>query len=294
MIRTTYENGLPFKSNTHDNPESAFFGQERIRVFLEEQKQNIIKKKGSVFMIDGSSGSGKTTLAIHFAEYIEGRPIVFEEQVANGTEDFQRKFVESYKKGYNVLVYDEAGDADRKQTMSKMNRAISNVFRQMRAFRMIVIVCLPRFYGLESDLLQSGNIRALIHVNRNDMSRARFKMYRMSQFMHIKNWVKKLPNPMDCYKYGHYQGVGEFLDLPPKRSAELENYSIGKKIVSIERTVTKNEGMVSGHEVAEYFGKSHRWVQLKLRDIEQVSTKTVNRIKYYDRSIIKKIEEATA
>ena len=281
MKRTIYDNGLPFISTKN-----------RLERLIESCQERIGNNLPSAIIIDGSSGTGKTTLAVHLAERYEGRKIVIDEQLANGVEDFKEKLLICGEIGHRVLIFDEAGEANRKSTMNAVNRAITRVFELYRAYNVFVIICLPRFYFLESDILQLGIVRGLIHVHRRSTKYSDFKIFRIKQMMMIKHWVKKLADPMDCYKYGIPQSRGHFLDLPVERSLELSKFSLDAKNEELKKTIYGVKDRVTLDYLMRHFKKSKPWVLKQLREIGNLGeVRTFQRRKYYEKSIIKRIAE---
>lgn len=287
MKRTLYKNGLPWVCTKNAK------GEDKLQVLLKRCKYRVERHLPSALMVDGSSGGGKTTIAVQLAEYIEGRKIQFEEQVANGVEDFKLKLEICKDKGYKVLIFDEAGEANRKSSPSKVNRSITRVFELYRGYDLIVIICLPRFYFFEGDILQLGVIRVLIHMSRKvEASYSDFKIFRVSQMMWIKAWVKKLPNPMDCYKHGRFSGRGHSLDLEEARSRELADYSLKSKRVEMKKTLLGIKDRLSLEQIADHYGKSSRWVRLKIKDLDDVgSIVQFKKKKWYEKAILERIDE---
>lgn len=284
-VPVVYQNGLPFTSI-----------RDRLSLLIDSCKERIKDNLPSAILIDGSSGSGKTTIAVEIGEYYQEKPLIFAEQLANGVEDFKQKLELCKDLNHSVIIFDEAGEASRKSSPSKINRTVVRLFELYRGYNILVLICLPRFYFLEGDILQLGIIRALVHTQRKrGRSYSDFKIFRVKQMMMIRYWVKKLADPTDCYKYGVPQTKGHFLDLAPERSKELAEFSLRSKRVEMKKNFLGIKDRMDMKTIMQHFGKSRRWVELKLREIDDIGeVKVFQKKKWYEKTIIDKIDELEA
>lgn len=253
----------------------------------------VVKNKATVIVVDGDVGEGKTTLAVSLADMIQGSEIDLTLQLALGGEDFQEKLLECHEKKKHVLIYDEAGDFSRKSAISKFNRDMVRTFEMYRGFKILVILCLPRFYVLDKYIFELNVIRGIIHVHSRSATRGSFTCYSMTQAMYIRDWATKLIVPQTCYKYGVPLGRGTFTNISEERSKQLDKISTDAKKKALGDIVKKRD-KVTVKEIAEEFGMSERWVRDKisiLKNTERVQYLKVGNQHYYDKGILERIQE---
>lgn len=281
-----YPHGLPFSQILARNLDAL---QERIR-----------KKKAAMVVIDGGVGEGKTTLGVHCADYNEiyygnGQPIDLDNehiQMAVGGKDFGEKLIICHDRKLVVLVYDEAGDFDKKTTISRFNRNLMRVFEMYRGFRILIVLCLPKFYKLENELFENGIPRVLLNCRDRTEWSGSFAAYDLEQMYYIKHHAQKIIVKPKAYDFGIPNFYGHFLDLPPERSKALDKLSTASKRKEIKRTVYDVRNRVTLEQIARHFGMSPRWVLLKFKEIDDLGeVKVFDRKKWYEKDVIKRIEE---
>lgn len=278
-----YDHGLPFRQLLAEN--------------IDDLILRIKKKKASLIVIDGSVGEGKTTLGVHLGDYINirygnGTPINFRgPQMAMGGKDFQEKLLVCHDQKFLAIVYDEAGDLDKKSTLSRFNRNLMRVFEMYRGFRILVILCLPRFYKLENEMLDLGIWRMTVHCEDRTENQGNFRVFDIEQTYYIKHAATKIIVKPKCYDQGMHNFQGQFKDLPPERSKELDVVSVESKRRETKKTVYDVKDRVSLDMVAKHFGKTPRWVLLRFKEIDLGDVKLFERKKWYSRDVIKQIEE---
>lgn len=267
---------------------------------LDTLMDRINKNKASVIVIDGNVGYGKTTLGVHVADYVSihygnGSPIELDNehvQLAVGGKDFGEKLLVCHDRKLCVLVYDEAGDFDKKTTISRFNRSLMRIFEMYRGFKILIIICLPRFYKLENEIFELGILRMLIHIDDRSDHQGDFRVFDLEQMFYIKHQAGKIIVKPKCYDYGIPNFFGHFLDLPPGRSAALDRIGIAAKRRETKKTVYDVKNRVTLEMMMRHFGMSRRWVITKLREIDDVGEiKIFERRKYYEKEILDKIAE---
>jgi energy-coupling factor transporter ATP-binding protein EcfA2 len=201
----------------------------RLALSMHELKSRIDKKKASMMLVDGQVGFGKTTLAVAAADYYQGSEIDLDLQLAMGFDEFVKKLDLCVKKGKCVLVYDESGDADKRGAMSKLNRFLNRIFDTFRAFKILIIMVLPNFSILESQLFLKAIPRVLAHIEYRDENKGMYRLFSLYNMMWIKHHMSKLVIPFDAYNRVSTDHTGTFHDLDPKRSAELDLISTTAK-----------------------------------------------------------------
>ena len=281
--RLVYDHGLPFRQLLADN--------------IDDLMSRINRKKASLLVIDGSVGEGKTTLGLHLGNYVNirygsGVPIDPRgPQLALGGKEFSQKIIVCHDQNYKVIIYDEAGDLDKKTTLSKFNRQLMHIFEMYRGFKIMVILCLPRFYKLENELLDLGVWRMTIHCEDRSERQGSFRVYDIEQTYYIKNSATKIIVKPKCYDHGMSNFQGHFLDLPPEESRELDAVSVAAKRKETKKLVYDVKDRLTIYDIAKQFGKTSRWVLLRLKEVDDIGeVKRFERKKYYDQSIIQKIK----
>lgn len=283
-----YAHGIPFRQLLADN--------------IDDLMSRIADKKASLLVIDGGVGEGKTTLGVHLVDYVnikygDGTPIDFRgPQMAMGGRDFSEKILVCHDHKLVAILYDEAGDLDKKTTLSRFNRNLMRIFEMYRGFRVLVILCLPRFYKLENELLDLSIWRLTIHCEDRSAKQGNFRVYDIEQTYYIKYHATKIIVKPRCYDFGMSNFQGHFKDLPPDRSRDLDKVSIESKRKETKKTVYDVKGRVTITDMARHFGMSDRWVRARLKEIRAVEdidkdVVTFERKKWYKKDILKLIEE---
>lgn len=285
--RLVYNHGLPFNQLIADN--------------IDDLMSRIKRNKASLVVVDGGVGEGKTTFAALMGDYINirygnGRPLEFEgPQMAMGGKDFGEKILVCHDNKLLVLVYDEAGDLDKKTTMSRFNRNLMRIFEMYRGFQILVILALPRFWKLENEILDLGIWRMTIHCEDRTENYGNFRVFDIEQTYYIKHHATKIIVKPKCYDFGMSNFQGHFLNLPPERCKELDRVSIAAKRRETKKTVYDVKNRVSVEMIANAFDKSIRWVQLKFKELEGEEilsdVVTLDKKKWYKKDIINIIDE---
>jgi hypothetical protein len=218
-----YDNGLPFTQRLGDN--------------LTGLCNRVEEKKASLMIVDGSMGLGKTTIAVECGDYIEKKEINLNEQIGLGGLDFQVKLSNAIKKSYKVMIYDEAGDFNRRGSVTGFNQMINRIFETFRGFKIIIILCLPSFIVLDKSLFDKGIPRLLIHIrDRNDHCGC-FAGYSLAKMYHIRERAKDTIITPDVYNKVYPNFWGHFLNIHPQRSQELDIISTNAKIKTLDNNI---------------------------------------------------------
>jgi hypothetical protein len=251
----------------------------------------LLEKKASMIIIDGGIGQGKTTLGIQLLEeYQDWEKIDFGSQYGMGGEDFQKKIKVCYSKQKIVVIYDEAGDFNKRGAMSTLNKQLKRIFEVYRAFRILVILILPNFLSLDSSLFENNIPQILINCyNRNihngflrcfDMAamlymRDMFRKSRGSELMAAKIHTKIRPN-----------STGRFYNLSKQRDKELDQLSTQGKISILDEINIKNNVMFSMKELSNATGYTQGTIKQKLCKMSIKPSVVYNRKNYYDKKIL--------
>jgi len=273
MKNYLYEHGLPFSQKLADN--------------LNDLKDRVkVQKKASLIVIDGGVGEGKTTLAVHVADFLESEHIIFKDSLGLGGIDFSKKLKSCYDKKKLSVIYDEAGDFNRRGALTRFNAMLNRIFETFRAFQIIVILCLPSFHVLDEQLLDKQIPRLLIHVQGKTTKYGSFKAYSLYRMFYIKHKMKKMIVKPFAYKYTEPNFVGHFLDLTPERSQELDDYSTKGKLDILDMAEVKFDGLLSFKDMAERLNRSTTWVRVTLKKLRIEPKTIIKRVNYYDPQMI--------
>lgn len=236
------------------------FGQELL-INLDDIKQRVKNRKASLIIVDGGVGEGKTTLAAHCADYLGETPINMQEQIGLGGEDFTKKLRNAAKKKLKVIIYDEAGDFNRKGAITRFNMMMNRVFETYRTFQVIVIAVLPSFYYLDNQLFDNKIPRLLLHCKGRRESYGNFSGYSLYRLMYLRDRMKKMVVKEHAFSVVQPNFNGHFLDLPKKRSKELDAISTSSKMTVLENTQKKLSNLYTFKDIVEKTGRSVPWLR---------------------------------
>lgn len=254
------------------------------KYIIEEQNQ------AALIVIDGFVGSGKTSIAVNMAERYQGGPLDYSCQYANGAEEFITKIVECKKKNKGVIVFDEASDFGSRSAMTGLNRRVNEVFNQYRAFRILVIICLPSISFIDRQIFRKGVLRMLYHIRRKKQGKyaeavcysatqTEWILYKMGRFK--ANLELAYSSQRRCY-------IVRFPPLTKAKDDKLTEITIGKKIERIQ-SLTK---YANRKELAQQIGRSEWWINKKIKELNLKPAMKKGKREFYDKSVIKDLEAA--
>jgi len=268
-----YKHGLPFS--------------EKLALTLNGLKKRVFEdNKASLIIIDGGVGSGKTTCAVEVAEYIMSAELIFKEQLAMGGEEFRTKIKICFKRGYVVIIYDEAGDFDRRGAITRLNRMLNRLFEISRAFKILVILTLPDFSQLDSKLFDNRIPRLLLHCDRNNNNYADFRAYGLTRMYYIREKMTKLTIKSKAFSLVRPNFRGHFLDLSPVRSKELDEFTTKGKLGVLEEGEIKDANLKNMEDLVKALGRSACWITQKIKQLKIKPVKMYRKRKFYDISVI--------
>jgi hypothetical protein len=269
------ENTLPFSTKLGEN--------------LNDLNDRVLKKKASLMLIDGGVGEGKTTLAVHTGDYVNSLhglgPISLEfnnhPQIALGGEDFLKKLRECYEKKLPCIIYDEAGDFNRRGSLTRFNQTLNRTFETFRGFRILVILCLPSFNVLDVDIFQKGIPRLLLHLHSRSEKQGNFAGFSLYRMHYVREKMTKLVVKPFAYDIVEPNFRGHFKDLPPSRSAWLDNISTKGKIKELENNEIKISGLMGYNELARKIGRSLIWTRVAISKLKIKHERLIKRQKFF-------------
>lgn len=262
-----YQGGLPFTPELATN--------------LVDIDDRVRKRKASMIIIDGGVGEGKTTLATHCADYLQANPIEFLTQLGLGGEDFTKKLRVCAKEKLKVVIYDEAGDFNRKGAISRFNLMMNRVFETYRTFQVIVIAILPSFYYLDNQLFDNKIPRLLLHCKGRTEKYGTFQAYSLYRMMYLREKMKKMVVKEHAFNVVEPNFYGRFRDLPPSRSNELDKISTESKMKTLERTEIQVSGLFTYKDFLEKSGKSIATLRRAFAKMKIKPAKKIGRTNFY-------------
>jgi hypothetical protein len=249
---------------------------------LNAYKKRVHNKNAVVLVIDGGFGSGKTTLGVHCADYLEGKLINLDTQLARGGDEFQDKLDQCVKMGYKVIVYDEAGDFDKRGALTTFNKLLNRSFDICRQFGIIIILCLPVIKVLDEQIFYKGIVRGLLHCGERTAVKGVYKTYSLEAvFIILEKMMKTKKIPM-VYNQVYPNYSENFLDLKPERQEQLEKISLEGKRGILSENVIKAKGYMNIRDMARKLLRSTRWIKDKIKKHDFKSALIFKRTKYYD------------
>lgn len=270
-----YSNGKPFSDGLSEN--------------IADLRKRIDRKKASLMIIDGGVGEGKTTLAVHCAEEFQGFKLDFRRQYAMGGVEFQEKLQMCIDSGLGVIIYDEAGDFNKRGSLTAFNQQMNRVFETYRTFKILVILVLPYFGILDDSIFHKQIPRLLLNCYGRTSKYGNYRGYSLYRMFYLKeNFRTSIVVPQAYSKvrpnfYGHYY------DLTPKRSLELEKVSTEGKKQFLSENVIKNRGLLSPLEIAHKLGKTKQYINGIIKKMKIKETTTYKRLRYFDKDAQTKI-----
>jgi len=152
--------------------------------FLYRFVWNNVQKRdmNAVFVIVGVPGTGKSTLGLKLCEDLD--TTFSTDRICYSVEDMVRllakKGKDRLKPGSTILfdeIVNESGSYSR-TALSKHNQIMNFVIANMRARRIILIICLPKFTQLDKDIREVGltGVFQMTHIDRvQKRSKCKFK-----------------------------------------------------------------------------------------------------------------------
>ena len=287
MNRSNYDNGLPFSEPLEQNLNDLV-------------RRVAVENKAAMIVIDGGVGEGKTTFSILIGDYcggaykkIGGKYVMvkaglidFKKQLAVGGFEFIKRMKEAFKENLHVVIYDEAGDFNRRGALTRFNAMLNRIFETYRAFKILVILALPSLDSLDAEILDKGIPRMLIHCYGRKEGYGKFKAYSLYRMYYLKHLMKKLVVKKHAYNLVDANFHGQFLNLPLERAGELEKISTGGKLDIAEYAEIKFENLVTYWDVAKQLNRSVVWARLKMNLLKLKPKKIYKKRMFFEPYVI--------
>lgn len=287
-MRKVYKHGLKFSLKLAENIDEALY-----RVF--------VLKKASMVIIDGGVGEGKTTLAEILALYITDKfnvlykaekdpPVIYEreKQLCLGGVDFMKK-MSKFAEVKPVLLYDESGDFSKRTALTWFNHNLNRIFDTYRAVKVVVILILPSFLVLDNPIFFNKIPRLLIHLSKRSLSQGCFNCFSLWRMFYIKHKAKKLVVPDQAYNSVDPNFRGNFLDHDPEEAEALERYSLAGKSRIHKEIYARQSGLVTARDISRELGLTYAYARQIINKFKVEPQTVINRVKYYDRSVLERL-----
>lgn len=254
--QVVYENGYPLSTKTLE--------------LLDKLERRMKNNFPVALVIEGGQGKGKSTTATHIADYIEGKPI----NINVESDDSQVAYPGSYVSkldhahvlGQRVLVLEEASFLSGVNAGKREVKDIVELWNTIRQYGMFLVLCLPQAHILYSPLIDQDVVRGLVRMKQRTGHEARFVWYDVHKMLKIRERQKKSFDPAGAYRGVKVTSLGVAKPLPPDAAEALDRVSMaGKTEVRRQKLIAEN-GYLDTSELAAQFGKSVRWVQIKIRE----------------------------
>ena len=231
-----YPIGLPFDEKLAEN--------------IDDLMSRVNNGKASLIIIDGGVGEGKTTLGVQIGEYAQKKTLEFDKQLSMGGGEFMKKAEACYNNGLHVLIYDEAGDFNRRGSLKSFNAMINRFFETYRAYKILVIICVPDFNVLDQQLFRNKIPRLLLHLYNRKRTFGNYRAYSLYRMFYIKNKMLKGIVPSWAFMSTEPNFYGHNKNLPPERADELAKISTASKLNTLKDSRRQLEGLMSIEDLA--------------------------------------------
>lgn len=292
IYQATFENGLPFKSE-----ETLIIKNERIDALqgtLDKIYERRLIRLPSLIIIDGGSGQGKSTIAIEVLEYFNKKqelPIIEcnlkGNQYSKGGKEFTKKIKLASEEGFCSMAYDEAGDFNRKTTLSRFNRNLDMVFNQFRVYDIIVVLIVQSVGYIENDLFTKGVVRMLINCyGRKGIIKSNYRCYELDRINYLRQAIKKEVTPIKAYQKVSANIYGQFYNISTKRDQELHEVGYKKKDEDISQGDINLDGLIDYETISHKIGLSLFTTKLKINKLKIKPERFYKKKAYFKQNII--------
>lgn len=280
-----YKGGLPFDETLGKN--------------IKDLDTRIRKDKAALIIIDGAVGEGKSTLAVHIANYVNSlhnlKPISlkpkYHPQYAMGGENFLDQFPKCFDDKLPSIIYDEAGDFNKRGSLTRFNATINRVFETFRAFKILVILCLPSFSILDNELLLKGIPQLLIHTRDRNDKWGNYQAYSLYRMYYVKEKMKKLIVKPFAYNITKENLHGHFKNLDETYRKQLDHLSTSGKKNILQKSQINVQGLMDYKTMASKLGLSHFTLRAKVGELKIKPAKVINRVRYFDDNAFNRIAD---
>ena len=280
-----YENGTPLQAKEQIN--------ENINALIIRKNEH----KPCLLIIDGMPSTGKTTLGTHIMKLINKKHGINEIdlttktlQIGTGTTQFISKLRPCAEKPFPVIMFDEAGEYNKRGWNSKLNKILDNVMDTFRAYNIIIIMVLHDFQELPKHVWNIKLPTMLIHLKERTGNTGHTYWYSLEQMYWIMHYRKTEVFPERAYDRVTPVFRSHFLDLEPKEAEALDKLSTTAKKEKLMGTEIKIQGLLMARDIAVQIHMSEVWVKQTIRRLKIKEETIYKKRKYYPQQISEKIK----
>jgi hypothetical protein len=190
-----------------------------------------------------------------------------------------------------VIIYDEAGDYSKKGAMSSFNKAITNVFETFRAYKLVIILCLPYFNNLDNSLFKHNAVRLVLHCSDRTMTHGELKGYGIDEMGWLRINMEKFKHREWCaYNKVVPNFTAWFWDLSEARSAELDRYCTKGKIKLLKKAGINLNNFIDINTLVYKLDMSKQWIYLRFKEMNIKPETRLGHTYYYNKDIYNKLK----
>jgi len=280
-IKTTFSNGEPYYPSAP--------------IHRLTEKFNIRKsmRKPNLILIDGVSSSGKTTLGVHLMDAINKSngfpPVDLSKdtlQIGTGTHDFISKLTKCADAGYPCIMFDEAGEYNKRGWNSMLNRVMDSILDTFRAYNIIIVMILHDFSELPKHVWTTRIVNLLIHLKERKSCYGRAYFYKQKRMYWVIKFKKDSVFPEDAYNKEHFNVKILFRNLSQERSDQLNVLSTAHKRNKLQNSEVKLKGLITYEEIHEKTGRSISWIKTQVSKLKINPEHMYKKKKYYNPNIV--------
>jgi hypothetical protein len=250
----------------------------------------VYENKPSIIIVSGPLGSGKTTLGVRMADVIEGKEIIMSEQLSNGGADFQEKLQRCVINKRKTIIYDEAGDFNKKSVMTRFNKNMNRIWDTFRTHRIIPIIILPDVMNLDSQPIRNQSMRLLVHCGERDKSGGKYKGYSLADYFWLAHHSKKAVIKPSIYATQKPLYKERFIKLSEERQKELDQISTQAKLGIIDKINIEQQGLLNTNQIVDKLNITKRTLFKYQKDYNMKPKISHNNMNYYDDEFVSLLE----
>ena len=279
-----YDNGTPFQDF------------EKVNMNINNLILRKKDKKPCLVLIDGISSSGKTTKAIHLVNLINKKHNLEEMdlttkglQIGTGASDFLSKLRPCAEQGYPAIIFDEAGEYNKRGWNSKLNKILDSVMDTFRAYKIIVFFVLHDFTELPKHIWNAKIPTFLIHLKERRKGVGRSYWYELKSMYYIINNRKTEVFPEASYDRVFPNFRCDFKNLEPEKANALDRLSTNAKKSRLEGSEIAIQGLLGFSDIAKLMLRSEAWVKKTISSMKIKEERIFKKKKYYTQEILGKL-----
>lgn len=223
-------------------------------------------------------------MGIEVLEEYQQEKIDYKSQYAIGGEEFTKKIKLCIAQNKKAIIYDEAGDFNKRGFATAFNKLINRIFEIYRTFRILVIIILPNFNLLDNNLFDNRIPRLLFHCHNRNEKYGKVKIYGLWRMLWLRDWMKKLPVKSDAYKITRPNSQAYFKNFPLNREVKLDKLTSAGKFEELRAADIKNNKMITYEQLSSSVERSVTWIKQKVSELGIKEAEIYKKKKYFSKS----------